>query len=208
MKNNKCKICRRLGQKLFLKGEKCFSPKCPMIKRPYSPGQKRKRRMSPLSEYGRELREKQRLKSWYNLEEGQLKKYIKDVLKKRRVGDPAILLIKRLENRLDNVIFRLGFAKSRSQARQLVSHGHFLVNGKKVNFPSYQVKKGDIVSLSPTKFKKSFFQNLSKIIKTQKPPSWLELDAEKLEGKVIGDPLIEEISLPIEISSVFEFYSK
>lgn len=180
-----------------------------MVKKPYPPGQKGKRRISPLSEYGRELREKQKLRNWYNLRESQLKKYIKQVLKKRgRVGDPAILLIKILESRLDNVIFRLGFAKSRSQARQFISHGHFSVNGKKINIPSYQVKKRDKIKILPQKTKKKIFQNLSSILKKQKPPAWLELDVEKLEGKVIGGPSVEEISLPIEISSVFEFYSR
>lgn len=180
-----------------------------MTKRSYPPGQRGKRRISPLSEYGQELREKQKLKNFYNLEEGQLKNYVREILEKRKgIENPSSLLIKKLESRLDNVIFRLGFAQSRSQARQFVSHGYFLVNERKVNVPSYQVQKGDKITLSPQKIKKKIFQNLPQILKKQKPPSWLELNIEKLEGKVISEPSIEEIALPIEISSVFEFYAR
>ena len=154
MENSKCKICRRLGVKLFLKGEKCLSPKCPMVKKPYPPGQKRKRRPIPLSEYGKELREKQKLKNWYNLGERQFKNYVKKVLDMRqKVEDPATLLIKNLETRLDNVIFRLGFATSRPQAKQLVSQALVLVNRKSIDTPSYQVKKGDIISIKPQKIR-------------------------------------------------------
>jgi len=214
MENSKCKICRRLGVKLFLKGERCFSPKCPMVKRPYPPGQKRKRRFSPPSEYSKELREKQKLKNWYNLTERQFKNYVKKVLARRgRVQDPEVLLIKTLESRLDNVVFRLGFAISRIQAKQLVSHGYFLVNGKPVNFSAYQVKKEDIISLKPQKIKKTrvptgWVQNLKNLLKKHKPPNWLKLDAEKLEGEVIGEPTLEEAAPPVEISIIFEYYSR
>jgi len=209
MENSKCKICRRLGVKLFLKGEKCLSPKCPMVKKPYPPGQKRKRRPIPLSEYGKELREKQKLKNWYNLGERQFKNYVKKVLDMRqKVEDPATLLIKNLETRLDNVIFRLGFATSRPQAKQLVSQALVLVNRKSIDTPSYQVKKGDIISIKPQKIKKSIFQNLKNLLKKHKTPSWLKLDVEKLEGKVIAEPSLEEVAPPVEISAIFEFYSR
>ena len=213
MPNNKCKICRRLGVKLFLKGEKCLSPKCPMVKKPYPPGEKGKRRVRPLSEYGKELREKQKLKNWYNLGEGQFKNYVKRVLAKRlKVEDPATLLIKSLETRLDNVIFRLGLATSRPQARELVSHGHFLVNGKSIDTPSHQVKKGDIISIKPQKITPSYKlgggQNLQTTLKKYQPPSWLELNVSKLEGKVIAEPSLEEVAPPVEISSIFEYYSR
>lgn len=208
MIDSKCKICRRLGQKLFLKGEKCFSPKCPMIKRPYPPGRKGKRRLSPLSEYGRELREKQRLKLWYNLREAQLRKYVKEVLEKRGRVETVDLLIKKLESRLDNLIFRLGFASSRPQAKQLVSHGCFLVNGKKIRIPSYQTKKGNKVTILPQKKEKKIFQNLTSSLKKYQPPSWLKLDKENLEGEVVGEPTLEEVNPPAELSSVFEFYSR
>jgi len=209
MENAKCKICRRLGVKLFLKGDKCFSSKCPMVRKAYPPGLRGKRRIKALSEYGKELREKQKLKNWYNLKERQFRKYVKEVLEKRgRVKDTAVSLVKTLESRLDNVIFRLGFANSRVQAKQFISHGHFLVNGKSIDTPSYQLKKGDIVALKPQKIKKTIFQNLKNLLKKHKTPSWLELDAEKLEGKVIGEPTIEEVAPPVEISAIFEFYSR
>lgn len=197
--------------KLFLKGDKCLSPKCPMIKKPYPPGEKRKRRRrgGGLSEYGKELAEKQKLKNWYNLSERQFRNYVKEVLEKRgRVEDAGALLVKKLESRLDNVVFRMGFASSRSQARQVIGHGHFLVNGKKVNIPAYQVKKGDKISLLPKSQKKATFQNLPTTLKKYKPPSWIELELEKLEGKVIGLPSLEEANPPAEISAIFEFYSR
>jgi len=209
MAEAKCKICRRAGTKLFLRGEKCLSPKCPMVRRPYPPGQKGKRRPTPLSEYGKQLREIQKLKSWYNLRERQFKKYVKEVLAKRgKVEDLGEILIRLLEKRLDNVIFRLGFATSRSQARQLVNHGHFLVNKRSVNIPSYQVRKGDMISIKPQKVKRANFQNLKNLLKKHNLPSWLRLDLEKLEGKVIGEPTLEEAAPPVEISSIFEYYSR
>jgi len=180
-----------------------------MIKRAYSPGQKRKRRFSPLSDYGKALREKQKLKNWYNLEEKQFKNYVKKILEKRgKVADPSELLIKTLESRLDNVVFRLGFTNSRAQAKQLVSHGHFLVNGRSIDIPSCLVKKGDIVSLKPQKAKKIIFQNLKNLLKKHKTQNWLALDTEKLEGKVIAEPSFEETAPPVEVSAIFEFYSR
>lgn len=209
MENKKCKICRRIGGKLFLKGEKCLSPKCPMIKRAYPPGLKRKRRTRGFSEYGKELREKQKLKNWYNLEERQFKKYVKEVLaSQKKVEDASSLLIKKLESRLDNIVFRLGFASSRAQARQLVSHGLFLVNRKKVNIPSYQLKTGDKIAPHP-RFKKSkFFQNLQNKFKKEKPPSWILFNFEKLEGEIKNPPTVEEAAPPAEISAIFEYYSR
>jgi len=209
MEDSKCKICRRSGIKLFLKGERCFSQKCAMVKRPYPPGKKGKRRRSPLSEYGKELREKQKLRNLYGLGERQFKKYVREVLgKRRKVTDVSALLIKILESRLDNVVFRLGFASSRGQAKQMVSHSYFLVNGKSLDIPSYQAKKGDIIALKSTKAQKAIFKNLKNIIKKYKTPGWLELDAQKLEGKIIGQPSLEEVAPPVEITAIFEFYSR
>lgn len=209
MQINKCKICRRNSTKLFLKGDKCLSAKCIFIKKPYAPGSVKKRRSKPLSEYGKELREKQKLKNWYNLRERQFEKYVSEVLEKRgQVEDAAALLIKKLESRLDNVVFRLGFASSHSQARQATTHGHFLVNGRKVDVPSYHLKKGDVVALSEKSKEKPLYQNISNTLKKQKTPSWLELNVEKIEGKVVGDPSLDEVSPPAEISSIFEFYSR
>ena len=210
MQNAKCKICRRLGIKLFLKGEKCLSPKCLMIKKSYPPGEKRKRKTRPLSEYGKELREKQKLKNWYNLKEKQFGKYVKEILRKKgRAEDPSAQLIKILESRLDNVVFRLGFSPSRQISRQMVSHKHFLVNDKLVNIPGYLVKKGDRVTLNKKSSKKNIFQNVVVSLKKHNPPAWLKLDIKKLEGKVIGQPSIEEEAAPpVEISAIFEYYSK
>ncbi|PIU46950.1 30S ribosomal protein S4 [bacterium (Candidatus Gribaldobacteria) CG07_land_8_20_14_0_80_33_18] len=218
MKKNKCKICRRLGQKLFLKGEKCFSPKCAMIKRAYPPGlgRKKRRRRREVSEYGKGLIEKQKLKSWYNLSETQFKNYIKKILTKKpfpfsagqKVEDVEEALIKKIEKRLDNVIFRLGFTNSRFQARQLVSHCYFKVNGKPVNIPSFQVKKGDIITLKESKRQKTFFKNLLTYQKKSEIPSWLQLSENKTEGKVVGEPSYKESGAPAEILTIFEFYSK
>ena len=209
MRDKKCKICRGLGVKLFLKGERCLSPKCPMVKRSYLPGQKGKRRKGPPSEFGKESREKQKLKILYNLGEKQFKNYVKKVLERKgKGGDLSAFLIKILESRLDNVVFRLGFAQSRVQAKQLVSHNFFLVNEKPVNLPSYQLKKGDVITIKPQKTKKAIFQNLKNLLKKYKTPSWFELDVEKLEGKIVGEPKLEEVAPPVEIPAIFEYYSR
>ncbi len=209
MENSKCKICRRLGVKLFLKGEKCLSAKCSMVRKSYPPGQKGKRRPKALSEYGKELREKQKLKNWYNLKERQFRKYVKKALGARgKVEDASVFLIKTLESRLDNVIFRLGFAPSRSSARQLISHGHILINSRPVNIASFSVKKGDKINIKPSSSKKNIFRNLPSVLKKYNPPPWLSLVAGKLEGKVIGIPNLEEVAPPVEISSIFEYYSR
>lgn len=209
MINKKCKICRRVGVKLFLKGERCLSTKCSMIKRPYAPGQKAKKRRGSLSEYGKELKEKQKLRNWYNLSERQFRRYVKGVLGKRgKIEDTGALLLMKLESRLDNVVFQMGFASSRSQARQYISHNHFLVNGQKVNIPSYQVKKGDKISLHARALKNPIFQSLIPVLKKHKTPSWLKLNADKLEAEIINQPNLEEMTPVAEISSIFEFYSK
>ena len=211
----KCKICRRAGTKLFLKGDKCFTPKCPMTLKPYPPGRKKKKKRSSFSEYARELKEKQKLRQWYGLREKQFSNYVESVLHKvtslkkgKEKEDAENVLIRFLESRLDNVIFRLGFALSRRQARQLVSHGHFLINKRPVNIPSFQVKKGDKIKVKSSSIKNNFFQKRSFVIKKYKPPSWLKLDVDKWEGEVIGLPSIEEVSPPADILSIFEFYSR
>lgn len=209
MQDAKCKICRRLGAKLFLKGERCLSPKCPMVKRPYPPGEKRKRRARAPSEYTKELQEKQKLKNWYNLKEKQFRNYVKEILAKRgKVQDAGAMLIGKLESRLDNVIFRMGLVSSRKEARQRVSHGHFLVNGRRVDIPSFQVRKGDIISLRPASLKKPAFQNLKAVLKKQQPPAWIKLNVEKIEAEIVGLPTLEEVAPPAEISTIFEFYSR
>ena len=199
-----------MGVKLFLKGEHCLSQKCPIVRRPYPPGGRRKKRRRTVSEYGNELKEKQKLRKMYNLKEAQFLKYVKEALFPGRKieEDASVLLVKILESRLDNVIFRLGFASSRAQARQLVSHGHFLVNEKSVNIPSYRTKRGDIIRIKPQRLKKNIFQNLSSKLKKQKIPSWLALDDKNLEAKITKEPFLEDAVLPVEISVIFEYYSR
>jgi len=180
-----------------------------MVRKPYPPGPKAKKRVRALSEYGKELKEKQKLKNCYNLEERQFRKYVREILKARgKVADAGVALIKTLESRLDNVVFRLGFAPSRTAARQIVSHGHFMVNDKPVDIPGYLVKKGDKISLKPSSVKKTMFQKISPLLKKHNPPSWLKLDAKSLGGKVADSPSLEEAAPPAELSSIFEFYSK
>jgi len=209
MKYDQCKTCRRLGQKLFLKGDRCFSPKCAILKRAYAPGPQRKRRGGNASEYKKSLQEKQTLKKWYGVSERQFKRYVKETLAKMgKVENVSNELIKRLEERLDNVVFRFGFAKSRASARQLVSHGYFLINGKPVNIPSYTFKKGDVLTVKENKKQKGVLKNLAEQLKRQETPVWLTLNKDKLEGKSIGAPNLEEVKPPAEISSIFEFYSR
>lgn len=209
MTKNVCKTCRRLQQKLFLKGEKCLSPKCPMVKRPYPPGKQKKRRGFRKSEYAKELAEKQKLKKSYGLTERQFRGYVKEIFNKRSAEeDAALALIKRLEQRLDNLVFRLGFARSRREARELVSHGHFLVNSKPVNIPSFQVRKGDVISVKETKKAKIFFRNLAITLKNYQAPGWLKLNKDKAEGEIAGEPSLEDLDSPVDIPSIFEFYSR
>lgn len=205
----KCRICRRLGTKLFLKGEKCSSQKCPFILRPYPPGEKGKRRKGPPSEYAKLLKEVQKLKSFYGLRKRDLKKYVKEAIEKGKKGkDIDISLLERLEMRLDNIVWRMGFASSKRMARQLVSHGFFKVNGKKVNIPSYKVKEGDIISLRKEKLNKKIVEKLKENLKKVKIPSFLEIDSENLKGKVISSLKVEELVSPFEIRAAIELYSK
>ena len=202
----KCKKCRRAGQKLLLKGERCFTTKCPMIKKPYPPGAHGKRRRMGLSEYGTQLAEKQKLRRIYNIDERQLKKYFKEAAKARGVV-PDVLLNK-LETRLDNVVFRLGWAESRPKARQIVSHGHILLNKRKVDIPSINVTKDDVVKIKKSSLKTSLFKNLETKLKKFKPPSWLSLDKKELEAAVLGLPLRKEIEVPVDLSMIIEYYSR
>jgi|SRR3989338_570925 len=170
---------------------------------------KKKKRQKPASEYKKSLTEKQALKALYGLSEKQCKRYVKEALEKMgRVENISDELIKGLEKRLDNVIFRLGFAKSRPHARQLVSHAYFLVNGKPVNIPSFRVKKGDVILIKETKKKKLVFENLSTLLKKMEAPQWLNLNKDKVEAKVTGEPTLAEVNPPVEISLIFEFYSR
>lgn len=202
-----CTKCRREGEKLFIKGEKCSSPKCPLTRKSYGPGQHgstfTRRR---VSEYGEQLREKQKVKRIYNVREKQFRNYFKKAAKSG--GIRGEMLLRLLEKRLNNVIFRLGFTDSRSAARQMVSHGHITVNDKKVNISSFQVKINDVIALSP-KFKKNDnVKIISERLQSYKTPSWLKLDAKKIEGKVVSEPKREEMDANINESLIVEFYSR
>jgi small subunit ribosomal protein S4 len=180
-----------------------------MVKRPFAPGPQKKRRGGTPSEYKKSLTEKQTLKKMYGLSERQFKRYVQETLAKMgKVNDVSAELIQRLEKRLDNVIFRLGFAKSRVQARQLVSHSYFLINGKPVNIASYEVKKDDLISVKATKKGKGIFKELVNELKRKEVPVWLSFDKDKLEAKPIGEPSLDEVKAPVEISLIFEFYSR
>jgi len=168
----------------------------------------RKRRPSPLSEYGKQLKEKQELKGQYNLREKQFRQYVKDTLAKSGSGDAEEMLMRSLEKRLDNVVFRMGMAETRRQARQMVVHRHFRVNGRVVNIPSFKIKAGDKVSLHDRAHKKTLFQNIKLALKKYEAPSWIELNKENMEGEIKGDPGMEEIGATVQIPLVFEFYSR
>ena len=180
-----------------------------MVKRAYAPGPQKKRRGGSQSEYKKSLDEKQTLKKQYGISERQFKRYVKETLAKMgKVDDVSAELIRRLERRLDNVIFRLGFAKSRAQARQLVSHSYFLINGKPVNIPSYQVKIDDSIAIKANKKAKGALKELANELKRKEVPAWLQLDKDKLEAKTIGEPNLDEVKPPAEIPLIFEFYSR
>ncbi|MBR3249719.1 MAG: 30S ribosomal protein S4 [Clostridia bacterium] len=204
-KDEQCRICRREGQKLFLKGSRCYSDKCSISRRNYAPGQHGQRR-TKLSEYGTQLREKQKTKSYYGVAEKQFRKYFEMASNKRGITGTNLLQI--LESRLDNVVYRLGFGSSRAQARQLVNHGQFEVNGKKVDIASYLVKPGDVVSVRESKkdnstIKANVEENAAKPV-----PEWLEKNAETLSGKVVRLASREDIDIPIEEHLIVELYSK
>ena len=169
----------------------------------------RKRTPSPVSEYGRQLKEKQNLKRQYNLRERQFSRYIKEAVSESlKGGNSQELFLQSLERRLDSIVFRMGMAQTRNQARQMVSHGHFMVNGRKLTVPSFKVKKGDVISVRPQSAEKTLFQNIKLGLKKYQQPSWLELDKEKMEAKVIGIPSFQEISPSVEVPLIFEFYSR
>lgn len=206
MIDSKCKKCRRAGQKLFLKGERCFTPKCAMVKKPYPPGVHGKKRRRGLSEYGAQLKEKQKLRIMYGVGERQLKRYFRDASKAR--GATTETLLTTLERRIDNVIFRLGWTESRTKARQIVSHGHILLNNKKIDIPSIIVKKGDVIEIKKTSFKKGLFRDLETKLKKFFPPKWLSLDKKEFKATVLAAPSKDEIEAPVDLQMIVEFYSR
>lgn len=200
----KCKLCRREGNKLFLKGEKCYMEKCPFNKRPLPPGQHGAGRKK-VSEYGLQLREKQKTKRIYGVQEKQFRHYYE--VADRMKGITGENMLSLLERRLDNVVFRMGVGVSRTQARQLVNHAHFTVNGKTVTVPSYSVKAGDVIAVKETRKDNKFFEQI-KQMKVGNMPKWLEFDPEKLEGKVLALPTREDVDSQIAEHMIVELYSK
>jgi small subunit ribosomal protein S4 len=201
-----CRLCRREGTKLFLKGAKCFTDKCPVEKRNFAPGQHGRDRKAKIVGYGLQLREKQKAKRIYFALEGQFRTYYEKA--SRNPGVTGALLLQQLERRLDNVAFRLGFAMSRRQARQVVRHGHVEVNGRKVNIPSYQVKVGDEIRIREGAKKMVILETARDFASGQPAPTWLSVDHANLSGKVMALPKREDINQPINEQLIVELYSK
>lgn len=203
-----CKLCRREGEKLLLKGERCFTPKCALERRAYAPGvhgrQAQFRRKK--SDYGLQLREKQKARRIYGVLERQFRRYFKEA--ERRKGLTGVNLLIVLESRLDNVVYRLGFADSRAQARQLVRHGHFDVNGRKTNTPSFLVKAGDVITVRERSKKITYFRDLSTVMEHKVVPEWLSLDIPKMEGRVLTLPTREDIDASLNEHLIVEYYSR
>ena len=200
-----CRVCRRESDKLFLKGDRCYTDKCGIERRRYAPGlhgQSRKK----LSDYGVQLREKQKVKQVYSVLERQFKKYF--YMAEKMKGVTGSNLLQLLERRLDNVVYRLGYASNRRQARQLVAHGHFTVNGRRVTIPSYLVSTGDTISPAEPSSKLLVIQDSVAKAEHRGFPSWLEMDVNNLKGKVLHPPALEEIALPVQEQLIVELYSK
>ena len=201
-----CRLCRREGEKLFLKGERCYTDKCAIERRPYPPGDQGQGRRRNLSEFGVQLREKQKVKRIYGVLESQFRKYFSKAEHQPSVTGEKFLQI--LESRLDNVVYRLGFATSRNEARQLVRHGHIRVNDRRLDIPSYQVEAGDKIEIKDSSKDMKRMEEVTEFNETQEAPSWLETDLNNLEGKVLGEPVRDDIDLPIQEQLIVEFYSR
>lgn len=199
-----CRLCRRESEKLYLKGDRCYTDKCAINKRNFAPGQHGTSRKK-LSTYGQQIREKQKAKRFYGLLESQFRKYYD--MADKAPGITGENLLKILESRLDNVVYRLGFAASRKEARQLVRHGHFLINGSKVDIPSYLVSIGETISIKEKSRSSAKFKSIIEDIKGNSP-EWVTVNAEKFEGKIVGEPSREDIDLPIAENLIVELYSK
>ena len=200
-----CRLCRREGQKLFLKGDKCFTPKCPVEKRKNPPGMHGQMRRR-LSDYGLRLREKQKARRMYGIFERQFRKYFE--LATSRPGVTGTTLLQLLESRLDNVVYRLGFASSRAAARQIVRHGHFTLNGRKCDIPSALVGEGDVVSVKSNSRNNEYFKLLTARLDSVAVPNWLATDRENLEGKVLALPTRQEIDADLKEQLIVEYYSR
>ena len=200
-----CRLCRRLGDKLYLKGDKCYSPKCPFERRPFAPGQRSTRRRK-VSDRGLQLREKQRARAIYGVLEKQFRRYYAEAV--RRPGVSGDNLLRLLELRLDNLLFRLGFADSRAQGRQVVLHGHITVNGRKAHTPSHVLKVGDVIGWTSRGQNSQYFQIVKEQLASKSPPSWLSVEEEKMIGRVLMQPEIEEIGAKFSSATVVEYYSR
>ena len=207
--NAVCRRCRREGVKLYLKGDKCYSRKCPVEKRPYPPGQHgagRQRRAGKLSDYGIQLREKQKMRRIYGIRERQFRKYVKEAT--RRTGVTGENILQQLEMRLDNVVYRLGLAASRPQARQFVSHGHICVNDKRVDIASYQVRPEDVIQVAEAARKIAPLASAVESSGGRALPGWLQFDANQFRGTVVSAPVRDEIDTDVQDSLIVEFYSR
>ncbi len=200
-----CRLCRREGQKLFLKGDKCFTPKCPVEKRKNPPGMHGQMRRR-LSDYGMRLREKQKARRMYGIFERQFRKYF--ALASSRPGVTGATLLQLLESRLDNVVYRLGFASSRAAARQVVRHGHFTLNGRKCDIPSALVAEGDVIGVKSNSRNNEYFKLVTARLDSVAVPNWLATDREKLEGKVLALPTRQEIDADLKEQLIVEYYSR
>ncbi len=189
-----------------MKGDRCFTAKCAIIKRKYPPGMHGQKRQPKLTDYGRELRDKQAAKRLYGLREKQFSNYVEKAMKKKENTNE--LLVRYLESRLDNVIYRLGFVTSRAAARQFVGHGFVFVNGKKVNIPSYQVRPKDIITVNPVKANKKILNEIKERVKSKEMPIWISFDKQKLEAKIIEAPHLAENEKSFNVQTVVEFYSR
>src|SRR5579885_3059243 len=202
-----CKICRREGLKLFLKGDRCFTPKCAVEpnRKPYPPGQHTQRRRK-VSEYGIQLREKNKARFMYGVLERQFRRHFAEA--ERRAGSTGENLLRLLEMRLDNVVFRLGFAESRAQARQLVTHGHITVNGRKLNIPSYETRVGQVIGVGSRSRNLEYFKALAEVLRRRDVPEWLSLDVENMSGRVLTAPNRSDIDANLQEQLIVEFYSR
>ncbi|HEV8242039.1 MAG TPA: 30S ribosomal protein S4 [Thermoanaerobaculia bacterium] len=201
-----CRLCRREKMKLFLKGERCFKEKCAIERRGYPPGQHGQRRGRRSLNYGPQLREKQKVKRIYGILEQQFRKYFQEAERRKGITGENLLIL--LERRLDNVVYSLGFASSRAQARQLVRHGHFSVDGRKITIPSFQVREGQAIVVKENSKKNDFIRAAVESARGRGIPDWLELNAESYTGKVLTLPKREDIKLPIQEQLIVELYSR
>ncbi len=200
-----CRLCRREGVKLFLKGERCYTSKCAIERRKYPPGQHGQRQRK-LADYGIQLREKQKLKRIYRILERQFRSYFKEAV--RRKGVTGEIVLQLLELRLDNAVYRMGFAASRPQARQLVGHGHFLVNGRATNIPSYQLQEGDRIEVRESSRNTEHFKALKETLRSAQRPDWLTVDADRLAGSVTALPRRDQMPAELNEQLVVEYYSR